>query len=120
VIHALFTVLTSFACGSGGSLSDAEWQLLHKPLRKGRVNKLQHQEIILMLQYVNYIDCKRLFLKFISTILEIHILLACIFPFCRKPLFLLKGYIRLQAFYVYGSVHRNIFHEITNRCSYMQ
>ena len=23
-------------------------------------------------------------------------------------------------FYVYGSVHHNIFHEITNRCSYMQ
>jgi len=23
-------------------------------------------------------------------------------------------------FYVYGSVHRNIFYEITNRCSYMQ
>ena len=22
--------------------------------------------------------------------------------------------------YVYGSVHRNIFYEITNRCSYMQ
>jgi len=23
-------------------------------------------------------------------------------------------------FYVYGSVHHNIFYEITNRCSYMQ
>ena len=25
-----------------------------------------------------------------------------------------------SAFYVYGSVHHNIFYEITNRCSYMQ
>ena len=23
-------------------------------------------------------------------------------------------------FYIYGSVHHNIFYEITNRCSYMQ
>ena len=26
----------------------------------------------------------------------------------------------LRVFYVYGSVHHNIFYEITNRCSYMQ
>ena len=26
----------------------------------------------------------------------------------------------VSTFYVYGSVHHNIFHEITNRCSYMQ
>jgi len=25
-----------------------------------------------------------------------------------------------STFYVYGSVHHNIFYEITNRCSYMQ
>ena len=25
-----------------------------------------------------------------------------------------------RTFYVYGSVHHNIFYEITNRCSYMQ
>ena len=25
-----------------------------------------------------------------------------------------------KLFYVYGSVHHNIFYEITNRCSYMQ
>ena len=28
--------------------------------------------------------------------------------------------IQFQLFYVYGSVHHNIFYEITNRCSYMQ
>jgi hypothetical protein len=27
---------------------------------------------------------------------------------------------RITGFYVYGSVHHNIFYEITNRCSYMQ
>ena len=27
---------------------------------------------------------------------------------------------RQREFYVYGSVHHNIFYEITNRCSYMQ
>ena len=26
----------------------------------------------------------------------------------------------MNVFYVYGSVHHNIFYEITNRCSYMQ
>ena len=26
----------------------------------------------------------------------------------------------IMTFYVYGSVHHNIFYEITNRCSYMQ
>ena len=26
----------------------------------------------------------------------------------------------ISPFYVYGSVHHNIFYEITNRCSYMQ
>jgi len=26
----------------------------------------------------------------------------------------------VMKFYVYGSVHHNIFYEITNRCSYMQ
>ena len=25
-----------------------------------------------------------------------------------------------EVFYVYGSVHHNIFYEITNRCSYMR
>ena len=32
-----------------------------------------------------------------------------------------KIYYKLHTiFYVYGSVHHNIFYEITNRCSYMQ
>jgi len=30
------------------------------------------------------------------------------------------GNINFHLFYVYGSVHHNIFYEITNRCSYMQ
>ena len=31
VIIVVFNVLTSIDCGSGCSLSDAAWQLLHKP-----------------------------------------------------------------------------------------
>ena len=33
---------------------------------------------------------------------------------------LLGSLYRFRMFYVYGSVHHNIFYEITNRCSYMQ
>ena len=33
---------------------------------------------------------------------------------------LLKQVYFMEIIYVYGSMHHNIFHEITNRCSYMQ
>ena len=33
---------------------------------------------------------------------------------------LLGSLYMFRTFYVYGSVHHNIFYEITNRCSYMQ
>ena len=33
---------------------------------------------------------------------------------------LLGSLYMFRTFYVFGSVHRNIFYEITNRCSYMQ
>ena len=46
-----------------------------------------------MLQYVSYIDCKRLFHKFIFSIPGIHFIFnLSFFPFCGKPIFLLKGY----------------------------
>ena len=38
----------------------------------------------------------------------------------RGTSWIFKLEVTLVLFYVYGSVHHNIFYEITNRCSYMQ
>jgi hypothetical protein len=46
----------------------------------------------------------------------IHIL----YTECDKIKKIIPAPERLVVFYVYGSVHHNIFYEITNRCSYMQ
>jgi len=37
-----------------------------------------------------------------------------------KAVKIIENFKILYLFYVYGSVHHNIFFEITNRCSYMQ
>ena len=40
--------------------------------------------------------------------------------YCLNAACILVRTVHESKFYVYGSVHHNIFYEITNRCSYMQ
>ena len=44
--------------------------------------------------------------------------LGAMLAFCNQ-LFIFTTQLHLTFFFVYGSVHHNIFYEITNRCSYM-
>ena len=45
---------------------------------------------------------------------------SCIYAYCGCNCSLVGRQQLFFAFYVYGSVHHNIFYEITNRCSYVQ
>ena len=53
----------------------------------------------------------------LTTTFKMHCGIPNAYTCCPKYI---KNLMKFRVFYVYGSVHRNIFYEITNRCSYMQ